>query len=118
MAPARKKSRRGTILPMSDQPVTVSVLTETLAAFHRDVILPDVQRVVQDILGSSVGRLRDELLGHIDGLGDKVVGLEQEMRFGFAQADDRLKEVEARLTLRVEVLADEVNLLNQRLAGS
>jgi hypothetical protein len=41
--------------PMSDQPVTLAVL----AKFHREVILPDVQRIVEE----SERRLRDEMHG-------------------------------------------------------
>ncbi len=41
----------------ADQPVTVGVLTATLAKFHREVFLPDFQRIV----GDSEKRLRDEM---------------------------------------------------------
>jgi len=51
---------------MSDQPLTLAVLAE----FHRQVILPDVRRVVNEAVQSSESRLRDEM----HGLHDVLVG--------------------------------------------
>ena len=42
---------------MSDQPLTLIVL----AQFHRQVILPDIERVVGNAVGGSERRLRDEM---------------------------------------------------------
>ena len=96
---------------MSEAPVTLSVLTKALAEFHRGVILPDIQRVVQDAVTSSEQRLESQLMRHIDGLAHKLTNLEQEVKIGFAQVgpferdtrvalariDARLDGVEARL---------------------
>ena len=44
--------------PMSDQPVTLAVLTTALAQFHHDVILPDVQKIVGDAIAGSERRMQ------------------------------------------------------------
>jgi hypothetical protein len=51
--------------PMSDQPVTMAVLTR----FHRDVLLPDVERVVERVVGALEQRMDarfDAVYGHFD----------------------------------------------------
>jgi hypothetical protein len=44
---------------MSDQPITLAVL----ARFHREVIVPDIQRIVDEAVSGSEARLRDEMQG-------------------------------------------------------
>jgi hypothetical protein len=60
---------------MSDQPLTLAVLAE----FHRQVILPDVRRVVNEVVQGSESRLRDEmrslhdvLMGRLDMLAQRI----------------------------------------------
>ena len=48
--------------PMSEQPLTRAVLASVLADFRRDLILPDMERVVQ----TAVGELRVEMNAHFD----------------------------------------------------
>ena len=45
--------------PMSDQPLTRAVLTQALVEFHRDVILPDIQKVVEASEGRWLVRADD-----------------------------------------------------------
>ena len=50
---------------MAEETVTVSTLTTTLANFHREVILPDIERVV----GESEARINkrfDDVDAHFD----------------------------------------------------
>jgi predicted nucleic acid-binding Zn-ribbon protein len=87
---------------MSDPPVTLSVL----AQFHRDVILPDVERVV--------GALMDVRLaavwGHFDAIYQRFERLESEYHMlvaGLLRVEERLDRVEQRLDsldLRVATL--------------
>ena len=47
---------------MSEQPITLAAL----AKFHREVIFPDIQRIVGDAVSGSEGRLRNEMQGFHD----------------------------------------------------
>ena len=55
---------------MSDQPITLS----TLAKFHREIVLPDIERVV----GAAERRLRDEMHGLFDAIAHRLDRLETE----------------------------------------
>ena len=43
--------------PMSEQPLTVGAFATALAQFHREIVLPDLERVVRE----SEFRLRNEM---------------------------------------------------------
>ena len=105
--------------PMSaDQPVTLGQLTTALARFHRDVILPDVQRVVQEVVTESEKRLESRLMDHIDGLAHKVVNLETEVRMGFSGVDTKMVEIKDQVDVlsgRVDVLTGRVDVLTGRV---
>jgi hypothetical protein len=58
---------------MADEPITLS----TLAQFHRDVVLPDIERVVE----GAVRGLRDEMHGLFDSLSEKIDRLETGTRW-------------------------------------
>ena len=77
---------------MADQPVTLSVL----AQFHREVILPDVERVVR----AAVNDLRIEFSGHFDAIYQRFERLETEYHMlveGLRRVEDRMDGVETRL---------------------
>jgi hypothetical protein len=44
--------------PMSDQPLTRGVLAEVLVEFHREIILPDIQRIVVEAIAGSERRMQ------------------------------------------------------------
>ncbi|HUG53804.1 MAG TPA: hypothetical protein VMR21_09385 [Vicinamibacteria bacterium] len=82
--------------PMSDQPITLSVL----AQFHRDVIVPDAQRIVEGSerrLIEQIARLWDALLGTRERLETQYVVI----KGGIARVEDRLERLDQRLA-RVE----------------
>lgn len=54
---------------MADEPLTLSIL----ARFHREVILPDIARVVE----GAERRLRDEMHGLFDALAQRLDRLSQ-----------------------------------------
>jgi hypothetical protein len=51
-----------------DRPVTLSVLEK----FHREVILPDIERVVRSAIEGAERRLRDEMHTLFDGLAQRL----------------------------------------------
>src|SRR5688500_7006578 len=84
---------------MSDQPLTLAVL----AQFHRQVILPDIERVVNN----AVGQLRLEMDGHFDDVYARLDRLEVEYQ--------AIKEGLRRLEARHDHLETQVLELRTRL---
>lgn len=50
-------------------------LVPVLARFHRDVLLPDVKRVVAEVVDASERRLRDEMQSGFDSLARELTDL-------------------------------------------
>ena len=81
---------------MSDQLVTLSVLTSALAKFHEEIVGPDIRRIVQE----SEARLRNDMQGFHDSILKKLGDLETEsaaIKIGLERVEDRLDKVEQRL---------------------
>ena len=78
---------------MADEPVTLAALTKALVDFHRYVIRPDIQRIVQDAVESSERRTSHQM----DGLAHKLTNLEDEVKTGFAQNTEQFQSVTGRL---------------------
>jgi chromosome segregation ATPase len=101
---------------MSDQPLTLAVL----AQFHRDVILPDVERVV-GALESRINARFDDVSGHFAAVYRRFDRLETEYHMlvaGLRRVEDRLGAVEQRvasLDERVGRLEDGVRRVEERL---
>jgi hypothetical protein len=69
---------------MSDQPLTLIVL----AQFHRQVILPDIERVVR----AAVGELRLEMHGYFDAVYGRLERLDVEyeaIKVGLARLESK-----------------------------
>lgn len=64
-------------------------LLKVLTRFHREVMLPDVERVV----GDAERRIRDEMLTHFDGVYKRLDRLEQE----YHSLSAAVARIEARL---------------------
>jgi chromosome segregation ATPase len=98
---------------MSDVPLTLAVL----AQFHREVILPDVKRVVEDAVGASERRLRDEMHAIFDSLDARMTRREQEYQLlvvGVRRVEERLERIEGRLEgVEERLAAVEVQLETQ-----
>src|SRR5882672_2177961 len=102
---------------MSDQPLTVGSLAGALAKFHREVIVPDIQRIVGDVVSGSEGRLRNEMQGFHDSILKKLGDLETEsaaIKIGLKRVEERLDLVEVRLG-KVEDRLDGVETALRRL---
>ena len=103
-------------------------LLSVLTRFHREVVLPDIERVV----GSVETRLRDEMQTGFDGLAQRLDKLETEYHMlvaGLRRVEERLDAVEKRLDkvalkaelvelkARVEGLQQQVRALEERLSA-
>jgi chromosome segregation ATPase len=103
---------------MSDQLVTLSVLTSALAKFHAEIIAPDVRRIVQE----SEARLRNEMQGFHDSILKKLGDLETEsaaIKIGLKGVEDRLEKVEGRLDKvgqRLDSVKNDLRQLDERLS--
>ena len=127
---------------MPDDPITLATLTH----FHREVVLPDIRRIVTDAVGASESRLRHEMQTGFDALAKRLDMLETEYHMlvaGLKRVEERLDRVEGRLdsleqrmsaveekldkvTLRselehlktrVDVLQQEIRALEERLGA-
>jgi hypothetical protein len=81
---------------MSDQPLTL----EVLAQFHREVVVPDLQRIVADEVSGSDRYLTTQ----IEHLWDALLGTREKLEIeylliksGIARLEDRLDRVDQRL---------------------
>ena len=73
---------------MSDQPVTLSVLTSALARFHEKVLAPDMRRMIEE----SETRLRVDMQGFHDSILKRLGDLETEyaaIKIGLARVEKR-----------------------------
>jgi chromosome segregation ATPase len=98
---------------MGDEPVTFS----TLLRFHREVLVPDVERIV----GATEQRLRDEMQTGFDALAQRLERLETEYQMlvaGLRRVEDRLDSIEKRMALRTELqeLRTKVTSLEAKIA--
>ena len=81
--------------PMSDQPVTLAVLTTALAEFHREIIRPDVQQIVGDAVANSERRMQ----ANFDSVFHKLDKLETEyeaLKAGLGRVEERLGRMDER----------------------
>jgi predicted nuclease with TOPRIM domain len=88
----------------------VDDLVQVLTRFHRDVVVPDVERIVGNAVEGSERRLRDEMQAGFDALAQRLDRLETEYHMlvaGLKRVEERLDRVEQHLdkmALRSEVL--------------
>jgi hypothetical protein len=109
-----------------DRPITLSVL----ANFHREVVLPDIQRVVADAVGGVERRLRDEMHASFDAVVQAQHRLETEYQMlvvGLKRVEERLQTLtEAHekyalrsdlgaLKARVDALQEHIRQMEERL---
>jgi chromosome segregation ATPase len=101
-----------------------------LARFHREVLLPDVKRVVAEAVEASERRLRDEMQTGFDSLARELTDLREvyhmvegalkRLEERFDQLDRRLDKMALRselveLKARVDGLQEQVRILEARL---
>jgi predicted nuclease with TOPRIM domain len=108
----------------------VDDLVQVLAKFHREVVAPDIERIVGSAVGASEQRLRDEMHGLFDALIQRLDRLETEYHMivvGLKRVEERLDRVEQRLDkmalrselvelkARVDGLQEQVRILEARI---
>ena len=120
---------------MSDDPITLATLTQ----FHREVLLPDVQRIVTTAVDDCERRLRDEMHTGFDALAQRLDRLETEYHMlvaGLKRVEERLDRVEQRLSAveqklekvalrseldelkaRVDILQQQIRTLEERISA-
>jgi len=96
---------------------------QALTRYHREVMLPDVQRLVDDAIDKSVGPLRNDMLSHFDDMYRRFDRLESEyyaLRSWMGRIDEKLARVESEvqsLNTRMGSVESEVQSLNTRMAS-
>jgi len=105
-------------------------LVPVLAKFHREVVLPDIKRVVQEAVSESERHLRDEMQSLFDALTQRMERLETEYHMivaGLKRVEERLDRIEQRLDKtalrsellelkgRLDTLQEQVRALEARL---
>jgi chromosome segregation ATPase len=93
---------------------SVEDLVQVLTKFHREIVLPDIERIV----GAAEIRLRDEMQTGFDALAQRLDRLETEYHMlvvGLKRVEDRLEKVEGRLD-KVEQRLDRVEQKLDKMA--
>jgi len=106
-------------------------LLPILTRFHREVVLPDVQRIVDAAEGRINARFND-MAGHLDAIYHQLERLESEYQMmvaGLKRLEERFDRLEQRLDraalkselvalkARVDALQGQVRLLEERLGA-
>ena len=110
--------------------VSAEDLVPVLAKFHREVVLPDIKRIVGDAVDGAERRLRDEMHTLFHALTQRLDRLETEYRMvvaGLKRVEERLDRVEQQISklalrselldlkARVENLQEQVRVIEARL---
>ena len=104
--------------PMSDEPVTLAVLTTALAQFHREIVLPDIEGVVERLTKPRF----DQIDGHFDTIYHKLDKLETEyeaLKAGLGRVEEDQKRMGQTLKVLESQYRDLVaglHRLEERLA--
>ena len=106
-------------------------LVQVLTKFHREIVVPDIERIVGNAIEGSERRLRDEMHAGFDALVQRLDRLETEYHMlvvGLKRVEERLDRVEQRLDklalrsellelkARVDGLQEQIHVLETRLA--
>ncbi len=99
-------------------------LVKVLTQFHRETVVPDIERIVGNAVEGSERRLRDEMQRGFDALAQRIGRLETEYHMlaaGLKRVEERLDGVERRLDSvdqrldRVEQRLDKLALRSELL---
>lgn len=75
-------------------------LVQVLTKFHREIVVPDIERIVGSGLDGAERRLRDEMHSLFDGLAHEIKSLREThdmLLAGLKRVEERLDRVEERL---------------------
>ena len=106
------------MLPMSDD------LLNVLTRFHREVVVPDIERIVEAKIDAKITPLREEMLANFDAVFRRLDRLESEyqaLSAAVERLEKRMTSIEEKidkLALRSELeeLRERVVALEQRIA--
>jgi chromosome segregation ATPase len=96
---------------------------QLLTRYHREVMLPDVQRIVDDAIDKSVGALRNDMNSHFDAMYVHFDRLESEyyaLKSWMSRIDERLARVESEvrsLSVRMDRLESELQFVKSHLTA-
>jgi chromosome segregation ATPase len=100
---------------MSDELVTV------LARFHREVVLPDIERVVADRVAALVNPRFDAIDGHFDAIYQRFIRIEDEyqaIKAALGRLEERLDSLEAQhrdLVATIHRLDERLSRVEKRM---
>ena len=92
-------------------------LVQVLTKFHREIVVPDIERIVGNVVEGAERRLRDEMQTGFDALAQRLDRLEIEYHMlvaGMKRVEERLDKVEKRLDA-VEQRLDKMALRSELL---
>lgn len=99
------------------------VTFEDLARFHRDIVVPEIKRIVREEVSDQLAPVRQEaqafrvaMLGHVDGIYKRFDRLEDEyqaLKAGLIRVEERLTALEA----RVASVEERLTGVEERLTG-
>jgi chromosome segregation ATPase len=96
-------------------------MLQVLTRFHQEVIIPDVQRIVEDAIDKSVGSLRNDMYSHFDAIYVRFDRLESEyyaLKSWMGRIDERLARVESEvqsLNARMDRVESELQFVKSHL---
>jgi|SRR5450759_149344 predicted nucleic acid-binding Zn-ribbon protein len=111
--------------------MAADALLSTLTRFHRDVVVPDIERIIDSRITGAIAPLREEMLANFDAVFKSLDRLEteyQSLNAAVRRLEERLAAVEQRLAaveqkierlaLRSELveLKERVHVLEHRIA--
>lgn len=99
-------------------------LLSVLTRFHREVVVPDIERIVDAKLDARITPLRQEMLANFDAVFKRLDRLESEyhaLTAAVKRLEERMSAIEQKidkLALRAELveLKERVHALEQRIA--
>ena len=107
-------------------------VVQILTRFHREIVVPDIERIVGSVVEGAERRLRDEMQTGFDALAQRLDKLDTEYHMlvaGLKRVEERLDRVDQRLDkmalrselidlkTRVDVLQEQVRTLEARIDG-
>ena len=75
-------------------------LWRTLMRFHREIVVPDIERIVDDRVNTNINSLRNAMLANFDALWKRMDRLESEyaaLNAAVTRLEERMAAVEERL---------------------
>ncbi|HEV7487524.1 MAG TPA: hypothetical protein VGQ65_17795 [Thermoanaerobaculia bacterium] len=98
-------------------------MLQVLTQFHREVVIPDVERIVEEAINTSVGSLRNDMYSHFDAIHVRFNRLESEyyaLKSWMSRLDERLARIESEIqsvNVRVSHVESELQFVKAHLVA-